>query len=96
MTIGPAPMIRMLSISVRLGILAHQSDKTFEQVMAVLRAGARLRVVLDGKYRLPEHPQPFVGLVEEREMGWLDESRQAFGVDDNTVVLTGDLDLAGP
>src|SRR6266446_6215055 len=94
MTIGPAPMIRMLSKSARLGILAHQSDKPLEQVMAVLRAGARLGVVLDGKYRLSEHPQPFVGLVEEREVGRLDEPRQAFGVDDKAVVLTGDLDFA--
>src|SRR6266446_2222595 len=95
MMIGPAPMIRMLSISVRLGIFAHQSDKALEQVMAVLGAGARLRVVLDRKYRLSEDPQPFVGLVEEREVGRLDEPRQAFGVDDEAMVLTGDLDFAG-
>src|SRR6267143_749860 len=93
--IGPAPMIRMLSISVRLGILAHQSDKALEQVVAVLRARARLRVILDRKYRLSDHPQPFVGLVEEREMGRLDGPRQAFEVDDKTMVLSGDLDLAG-
>src|SRR5438270_953713 len=95
MTIGPGPIIRMLSISVRLGILAHQSTKAPEQVMAVLRAGARLRVVLDRKYWLPEHPQPFVGLVEEREVGRLDEPRKAFGVDDEAMVLTCDLDFAG-
>src|ERR1700737_2816566 len=94
MMIGPAPMIRMLSISVRLGIFAHQSDKALEQVMAVLRAGARLGVVLDGKYRLSEHPQPFVGLVEEREVGRRDEPRQGFGVADTTMVLTGDLAFA--
>src|ERR1700736_2084798 len=95
MMIGPAPMIRMGSISVRLGIFAHQRDKALEQVMAVLRARARLRVVLDRKYRLPEDPQPFVGLVKEREGGRLDEPWQAFGVDDEAMVLTGDLDFAG-
>src|SRR5713101_5979579 len=96
MTIGPAPMIRMLSISVRLGILAHQSDKALEQVMAVLRAGARLGVVLDRKYRPVDDPQPLIGLVEEREMGWHYGFRQGFGVDDKAVFLAGDLRLTGP
>src|SRR5271168_2637216 len=95
MTIGPAPMIRMLSMSVRLGILVHQPGKALEQIMAIVRAGARLRVVLDRKDRLADHPQPFIGLVEEREMSRLDAFGQAFWVDDKPMVLAGDLDLAG-
>src|SRR6516165_5112374 len=95
MTIGPAPMIRMLSMSVRLGILVHQPDKTLEQVMAVLRPGARLRVVLHGKHRLADHPQALVAVVEEREMRRLDILGQAFRVNDKPMVLAGDLDLAG-
>src|SRR5438105_1228116 len=95
MTIGPAPMISMLSISLRLGISAHQRDEAFEQVMAVLRTRARLGVVLNRENRLVEHPQAFIGLVEEREMGRHDEWRQTLGVHDKAVVLTGNLDLAG-
>src|SRR6516162_6280135 len=95
MTIGPAPMIRMLSMSVRLGILAHQPDKTFEQVMAVMRTGARLGVILHRKDRSADHPQPFVAVVEEGEMRRLDVFRQALRVDDKPVILAGDLYLAG-
>ena len=32
-------MIRMLSMSVRLGIRRHQRDEPLEQIMAVARAG---------------------------------------------------------
>src|SRR5439155_16471151 len=95
MTMGPAPMIRMLSISVRLGISGHQPNKALEQVMAVLRTRARLRMVLDREHRLANDPQSLIGLVEERKMGRLDRSRQALGVDDKAVVLAGDLDLVG-
>src|SRR6516162_3258829 len=94
MTIGPAPMIRMLSMSVRLGILVHEPGKALEQIMAVVRAGARLRVVLDREDRLADHPQPLIGLVEERQVRRLDAVGQAFRVDDKTMVLAGDLDLA--
>src|SRR6266852_2278478 len=64
--------------------------------MAVLRARARLGVVLDRKYRPVDNPQPLIGLVEEREMGRHYGFRQGFGVDDKAVVLAGDLHLTGP
>src|SRR6516162_7898081 len=95
MTIGPAPMIRMLSISARLGILVHQRDKPLEEIMAVLRARARLGVVLDRKHRPADDPQSFIGVVEERPMGRLDPARQTLGVDNEAMVLAGDLHLAG-
>src|SRR5215469_9848475 len=95
MTIGPAPIMRMLSISVRLGILIHQRDKPLEEIMAVLRARARLRMVLDRKHRLSDHPQSFIRVVEQREMGGFDPLGQTLGVDDEAVVLASDLDLAG-
>src|SRR5712671_2015099 len=95
MTIGPAPIIKMLSISVRLGMLVHQRDKPFEEVMAVLRAGTRLRMMLDRKHRLADDPQTLIGLVKKRQMRRLDSSRQAFRVDDKAVVLARDLDRAG-
>src|SRR6516162_555127 len=90
MTMGPAPMIRMLSISARLGILGHQRDKPLEKVMAVLRAWTRLRVVLDREYRLADDSETFVGVVEQRPMGRLDPVRPALRIDDEAVVLAGD------
>src|SRR5689334_17183006 len=95
MTIGPAPMIRMLLRSVRLGILGHQPDKSLEEIMAVLRAGARLGVVLHREYWLAGHPQSFVGAVEQRKMRGLHSAGQALGLHDKPVVLAGYLDLAG-
>ena len=63
MTIGPAPMIRMELMSVRLGIvliLAISSTKRREQVVAVLRAGRGLGVVLHGEDRLVLQAEAFV------------------------------------
>src|SRR4029077_12672937 len=96
MTMGPAPMIRMLSISVRLGISAHQPDEMLEQVMAVLWTGARLWVVLHREDRLADDPKPFVALIEERAMSRFNTFGQAFRVDDKTMILAGDLNLASP
>src|SRR5260370_39740159 len=60
--------------------------------MAVLRAGTRLRMMLDRKHRLADDPQTFIGLVEKRQMRRLHTSRQAFRVDDKAVVLAPHLD----
>src|SRR6516164_1128201 len=95
MTMGPAPIIRMLSRSVRLGIRVHQRDEPLEQIMAVLRAGAGFRMMLDREHRLADNPQAFIRIVEQRDMGWLDPGWQALGFDDKPVVLARDLDLAG-
>src|SRR5215469_6963288 len=94
MTIGPAPMIRMVSRSVRLGMLAHQCDEALEEILAVLRSGAGFRMVLHRKYRLADDSQTLVGAVEERDVGRLDAVRQAVGIDDEAVVLAGDLNGA--
>src|SRR5271169_6150854 len=95
MTIGPAPMIRMLSMSVRLGIRRHQRDEPLEQIMAILRAWARLGMVLHRKHRLADNPQSFIAVVEERKMGRLDAARQTIGLNDKAMILAGDLDCAG-
>src|SRR5579875_115454 len=95
MTIGPAPMIRMLAMSVRLGIGAHQRDEAREQIMAVLRAGTGLRVVLDRKDRPVDDAQPLIAAVEQRDVGRLDILGQALRIDDEAVVLAGDRDPAG-
>src|ERR1700746_3322210 len=96
MTMGPGPMIRMLSISVRLGISAHQPDEMLEQVMAVLWTGACLWVVLHREDRLAHDPKPFVALIKRGKMGRLNTFGQAFRVDDKTMILAGDLHLASP
>src|SRR5215472_5536419 len=99
MTIGPAPMMRIDLMSVRLGIrsarLFHQVHESLKEVVAVLRAGAGLGVVLHGEDRLALDPQALVAAVEERDMCRLDVLRQALGDDAEAVVLAGDLDLAG-
>ena len=104
MTIGPAPMIRMDFISVRLGISLrrslpffafHHLDEAGEEVVAVLRAGRGFRVVLHREHRLVLQLQPAIGAVEQRDVGLLDDLGQAFAVDGEAVIHRGDLDLAG-
>src|SRR5438477_5962758 len=125
MTIGPAPMIMIERMSVRLGMVliptvipakagihagtitvpdawapafagvtgrrarrrmrktqrhrehralsrGHRSDEAVEQVVAVLRAGGGLGVVLHREDRLAGHRQAFERAVEQRDMGGLD------------------------
>src|SRR5947207_3018489 len=73
------------------GLASADSTK----VMAVLRAGAGLGVVLHREDRLAPDRQAFVRPVEQREMRRRDPFGQAVGIDDEAVVLAGDLDLAG-
>ena len=61
MTIGPLPMIRIESMSVRRGTSAapgHDRGELFEQVGRVVRTGAGLGVMLDREHRLAPEPQP--------------------------------------
>ena len=67
-----------------------------EQVMAVLWTGACLWVVLHREDRLADDPKPFVALIEELEMSRFNTFGQAFRVDDKTMILAGDLNLASP
>src|ERR1043165_2269386 len=101
MTIGPAPMTRMLLMSVRLGIrlfaalaLVDHVDEAIEQVMAVGRAGRGLGMVLDREGRLVGAAQALVGSVEQRDVRDLGALRQRLRNDSEAVVLRGDLDLA--
>src|SRR5512135_2887638 len=73
----------------------HQVDEALEEIVAVLRAGARLRVILDGEDRLARAAQTLVAAVEERGVRDLDIRRQALGQHAEAVILAGDLDLAG-
>jgi len=101
MTIGPAPITRMLLMSVRLGIrlflalaLVDHVDEAIEQVMAVGRAGRGLGMVLDREGRLVGAAQALVGAVEQRDVRDLGALRQRLRNDAEAVVLRGDLDLA--
>src|SRR5260221_11909023 len=105
MTIGPAPMIRMDLMSVRLGMLASraggcrpvvdQPHETLEKVVAVLRTGRGFRMVLHRKDRLALDLQPLIGVVEQRDMRGRGPGGQALRQDAEAVILAGDLDLAG-
>ncbi len=74
---------------------ADEVEEAGEEVVAVMRAGAGLGVVLHREDRLAFNLQAGVGTVEERDVGLLDVLRQALGVDGEAVVHRGDLDLAG-
>src|SRR5262245_7061986 len=112
MTIGPAPMIRMVRMSSRRGMqdsrgqdeeawvrsqapLIDQVDKALEEVMAVLWAGRSLRMVLHREHRLAFDPQPFIRIVEQRDMRGSHADRQSGGIDHETVILAGDFHFTG-
>src|SRR5215469_3642761 len=94
MTMGPAPTMRMLSRSVRLGINVDQIDKPFKQIMAVPGTGARFGMVLHRKNRLADNPKSFIAVVEERDVSDFEPRWKRVGVHDKAMVLAGDFDLA--
>ena len=83
MTIGPLPMMRMVSRSVRFGtsrfqrgcLLGHQGGEVVEQVAGVVRSGTRLRVVLHPERRRVEHPEALDDTVVEVHVRELDDAR---------------------
>src|SRR5438045_3742587 len=108
MTIGPEPRIRILWRSSRRGIDLLQ--EAIEQVEAVVRAGAGLRVVLDRGAGNVEERQALDGPVVEvevRELGGAEVGLPAHRLVDvdrpaalgpqhrEAVVLRGDLDAPG-
>src|SRR5580658_5626496 len=99
MMIGPAPMIRIEAMSVRLAmpdrLLVDEPDEALEEIMAVLRSGRGFGVILDREDRLAGHAQALVAAVEERHMGRRDIGGQALGLYPEAVILAGDLDLSG-
>ena len=48
--------------------MVDQIDETLEQVVTVLRAGRSFRVILHREDRLALDLQPFIAVVEERDM----------------------------
>src|SRR5262245_28389757 len=67
MTIGPDPMIRILWISVRLGI-PHQIKKLFEQVVRVVRTGRRFGMILNAESRYRTMFETFDSVVVQVDM----------------------------
>src|SRR5712691_13469187 len=96
MTIGPAPMIRMLLMSVRLGTasLLHQFGKSVEQIAHVMRAGARFGVPMVAERGPVGASEALQAAVEERHVGGLEVRRERVRIDREAVVLAGDEDRA--
>src|SRR5258706_15932013 len=94
MTIGPAPMIRMLLRSLRFGI-GHQFREAVEQVTDVVRPRARLRVPLEAERRTIGARQSLEGAVEEGHVRGPEVCPQRRRIYGKTVVLAGDHHLPG-
>src|SRR6266487_5608296 len=96
MTIGPAPMIRMLSMSVRLGTLTlfHHFREPVEQIADVVRSRARFGVPLEAERGPVGASEALQAAVEERHVGRFQVRRERVRVDREAVVLTGDEDRA--
>src|SRR5690242_20179127 len=93
MTIGPDPMIRILWMSVRLGI-PHQIEKLFEQVIGIVRPGRRFRMILNaegGNGTVFEAFYRVVVQVDVRDVHVVQV--ETLRVDGETVVLCCDLNL---
>src|SRR5688500_9095469 len=100
MMIGPAPMMRMLLRSVRLGILVscfvlfHQCREAVEQVADVVRARGSLGMALEAEGRLRGVGQSLQRVVEQADMGRAQRGGQRLLVDREAVVLARDADAA--
>src|SRR5690349_8754737 len=98
MMIGPAPMMRMLLRSVRLGILLslfvslHECREAIEEVADVVRAGRSLRMALEAERGLVDAGEALERVVEQAYVRGTQVGRQALLVDRESVVLAGDAD----
>src|SRR5690242_15848624 len=95
MTIGPAPMIRMLFMSVLFGMLLHHLREAIEQITDVVRSRARFWMALEAESRPVGPRQSLEGTVEEGYMRRPQVSAYRLGIDCKTVVLAGDHHLPG-
>ena len=79
----------------RPGLLLHGPYKTIEEITGIVRTGTGFGMVLHGKDRLAFHPQALDCAIEQRTMGNFDMRRNGIVAHGKSVVLAGDLDLAG-
>src|SRR3954451_15652373 len=94
MTIGPAPMMRMLFRSLRFGI-AHQRGKAVEQITDIVRPGASFGMALEAEGWAIGSCDPLKGTVEERDVRRPQVGAQGCRVDGEAMVLAGNPHLAG-
>src|SRR5918995_3659285 len=103
MTIGPEPIIRILSMSSRRGtplcpglFVGDLLHELVEQVARVAWPRTRLGVVLDAPRVERGAGEPFDRPIVEVAVGHLDSSGQGLLADSEAVVLAGNLDPPGP
>src|SRR3990167_5515848 len=96
MMIGPAPMIRMLLMSVRLGMLfgLHQFDEAVKEVGNIVWPWRRFWVTLETERGLVGAGQTLQGAIKQADVGGTQVGRQSLLVDGKAMVLTGDGDPA--
>src|SRR5437879_6789587 len=94
MTIGPAPMMSTLLMSVRLGTAAllHHLCEAVEEIPDVVRPRARLGVSLKAECRPVGACEALQAAVEEGHVGGLEVRRERVRVDREAVILAGDYD----
>src|SRR5271166_6317298 len=97
MTIGPAPMINMLLMSVRLGMMScvrrgffHQAGETVEQITHVMRPRTCLGMPLKAERGPVGERETLQRAVEERLVRDAHVRGQRRGVHREAVVLAGD------
>src|SRR5438477_8207119 len=95
MTIGPAPMMRMLSRSVLFGTVFHHLGEAIEQISNVMRTRTRFGVTLKTKRWSVGAGKTLEGTVEERNVRRPQGRRNRGRVYGKTVILAGDDDLPG-
>src|SRR4051794_32599372 len=97
MTIGPAPMIRMLLRSVRRGIsaLLHHGDEAIEQIADVMRPWTGFRMSLEAECGPVGKRNSLQAAVEQRLMRDADVAGERRLVHREAVILAGDQHLSG-
>src|SRR6187402_192888 len=95
MTIGPEPITSTRLMSVRLGTFFHFVEELPEEVIRVVRAWCRFRVVLHAEHRLRLVAQALDGAVIEIDVRLLDAWRQRLAIDGEAVILRSDLHASG-
>src|SRR5258706_11339485 len=94
MTIGPAPMMSTLLMSVRLGTLAlvHQSCEAIEEITDVVRPRARFGMPLETERRPVGARETLQAAVEQRHVRRFQIRRKRVRIDGEAVVLAGNDD----
>src|SRR5258706_6130496 len=94
MTIGPAPMMSTLLMSVRLGTLAlvHQLCEAIEEITDVVRPRARFGMPLETERRPVGARKTLQAAVEQRHVRRFQIRRKRVRIDGEAVVLAGNGD----